>query len=112
MRTVRVGIIGGGIGIRSMLPAFRATPGAEVVAICASGLERSRQIAAQEGIPRPMADYRQLCDLDVLDLVCVASPTAHHFEHVAHALESGKAVLAEKPLALTLEQTQELCRRE
>lgn len=93
-----------------MLPAFRATAGAEVVAICASSPERSRHLALTEGIPRPIPDYQQLCDLDGLDLICVASPNVHHFEHVSRALGTGRAVLAEKPLALTVEHIEELCR--
>jgi predicted dehydrogenase len=106
---VKVGIIGTGMGIRTMLPIFRATGEAEVLAITGSTPERTLQFAARHGIPRPLGDYRALCDLPELDLICVASPNPHHHEQVSYALAAGKAVLAEKPLALSLEETEKLC---
>jgi myo-inositol 2-dehydrogenase/D-chiro-inositol 1-dehydrogenase len=78
--------------------AFRAA-GAEVTALCGQSLEHTRTVAAREGIALATTEVRELCD--AVDAVVVASPDALHREHVAAALDAGRAVLCEKPLAGT-----------
>ena len=104
---IRVGIIGTGVGIRTHLPAFRALKDAEVVALAGSNEQRARFFARKHGIERAM-DYLSLCSLPEIDLVCVASPNPCHRVEVAAALDAGKHVLCEKPLAMSVQETREL----
>ncbi len=96
---VRIGVIGTNWG-RMHIGAFREA-GAEVAALCGRGVERTREVAAQEGIPLATVDVRELCA--AVDAVVVASPDGTHRAHVEAALASGRAVLCEKPLARTAE---------
>ncbi|MDC0713033.1 Gfo/Idh/MocA family oxidoreductase [Stigmatella sp. ncwal1] len=101
---MRIGIIGTGWGLMHV-GAFRAA-GAEVAALCGRRLDATREVAARERIPLATTDVRELCD--AVDAVVVASPDAAHREHVARALDAGRAVLCEKPLARTNEEAQAL----
>ncbi|MBL8949835.1 MAG: Gfo/Idh/MocA family oxidoreductase [Myxococcaceae bacterium] len=101
---MRVGIVGTSWG-RMHIGAFRAA-GAEVVALCGGNLEKTRGIAQREGIALATNDVAALCR-DV-ELVVVASPDAMHRDHVKSALALGKHVLCEKPLAMTLDEANDL----
>ena len=105
---VKIGIIGTGVGIRTMLPGFRLLEDTEVTAICGSSEERSQEIAKRYGIQKAFGCYRDLCDLPELDLVCIASPNVYHYEHAMYAIGKGKHVLCEKPVALTREEISSL----
>lgn len=104
---VRVGVVGTGVGLRTLLPAFRATNGAEVVALAGSNSERTKEFAEAHGIARAM-DCVSLCRSADIDLVCIATPNPFHREGVIAALREGKHVLCEKPLAMNMEETCEL----
>ena len=108
MVNVRIGIIGTGVGIRTLLPGFRKVSGAEVIAICGSKLERSEQFAKEYGIPIAYDSYKELCENKEIDLVCVATPNNFHFEQVKYAINLNKNVLCEKPLVCSKEQLDEL----
>jgi len=101
---MRIGIVGTGWG-RMHVGAFRAA-GAQVAALCGRDLEKTRAIAAREGIAIATNDVAALCR-DV-ELVVVASPDALHRDHVKTALAVGRHVLCEKPLAMTLEEANDL----
>ncbi len=96
---MRVGVIGTGWGLMHV-GAFRDA-GADVVALCGRDHDKTTAIALREGITLATDDARAL--VDAVDLVVVASPDANHREHVSLALAAGRAVLCEKPLAITLE---------
>lgn len=80
--------------------------GAEVVALCGQDLERTRIVAAREGVPLATTDPATLCA--ACDVVVVASPDALHCAHVQHALAARCAVLCEKPLTRTLAEAEQL----
>lgn len=93
--TIRVGIIGTRWGLMH-LGGFRRA-GAEIVALCGADLERTRRIAAAEGVACATNSSEEL--IDACDLVVVASPPDRHLEHCLAAIEHGRHVLCEKPIA-------------
>ena len=97
---MRVGLIGTGFGTRVHMPAMRADPHIEVVAICSAQRSRAQAAAEKWGIPWATDDYRELIRRDDVDLVSVCTPPDSHAEMTIAALEAGKHVLCEKPLAL------------
>jgi len=97
---VRIGIIGTGVGLRTLFPAFKLIPDAEVVAICGSSIDKARFFSAQYDIPIACENHFELCMRNDIDLVCVASPNLFHFEHTKVALDNKKHVLCEKPFTL------------
>jgi Predicted dehydrogenases and related proteins len=108
MTQVRIGIIGTGVGLRTLLPGFNAVPDACVVALSGSSMERTRFLASQYSIPVACENYDELCSRDDIDLVCVTSPNPFHFEHTQAALENAKHVLCEKPFTIEKSQMEQL----
>jgi predicted dehydrogenase len=99
MKKVKIGIIGTGVGIRTHLNGFKPLENADVVAICGSSALRSQEFANKHGIPIACADYKELCDLAEVDLVCVTSPNRFHFDAVKYAISKEKHIICEKPLS-------------
>lgn len=95
---MRIGVIGTGWG-RMHIGAFRAA-GADVYALCGADLQKTRRVAAEEGIPFATDDVAALCA--VVDGVVVASPDGLHAAHAQRAIQAGRAVLCEKPLTTSV----------
>jgi len=93
-----VAVIGVGVG-RAHLRGYLACPDAEVVALCDVDKERLNAVADEYGIPLRYTDYRELLKLQDLAAVSVALPNYLHAPVSIAAMEAGKHVLCEKPLA-------------
>jgi inositol 2-dehydrogenase len=70
--------------------------------------ERAAQLAEEFGVGSWTADYREILDDSSVDAIFVTSSTSTHREVVIAAAEAGKAIFCEKPIALTLEDTDEM----
>lgn len=82
--------------------------GIECYAIAARSLERAKALAYENGFSIAYGSYEALFEDKEVDLVYVASPHSHHYEHAKAALEHGKHVLCEKPMTVNEEQAKEL----
>ncbi|NJM08375.1 Gfo/Idh/MocA family oxidoreductase [Candidatus Gracilibacteria bacterium] len=98
--TIRIGIIGTGFGQSTMLPSFRRTAGAEVVAIASARRERAEAAAQANNIAMAFDDYRAMLAEAQLDLVCIATPVVTHAPITLAAIAAGCHVLCEKPMAM------------
>lgn len=108
-RLARIGMIGNGGFTHFLLEAWRGLPDAEVTAIAARNEERLNETASRFGIPRVFSGsdgWRQMLDGAPVDIVVVATPPGLHAEMSISALQAGKAVLCEKPLATTVEDAE------
>jgi predicted dehydrogenase len=104
---LRVGIIGAGfIATRGHVPAYRAVPGVEVVALCDINEKRARAVSEELGIPQAYTDYHAMLEHENLDVVSVCSPNAFHAQMTIDALNAGAHVLCEKPMALNYADAQ------
>ena len=109
MKKVKIGIIGTGVGVRTHLKGFRYFhKDAEVYAIVGSCLERSEYFAKEYDIPVACADYKELCDIDELDLVCITTPNKFHKEMLKYAISKNKNIICEKPMVDTIEEAEEI----
>ena len=99
-KTIRIGIIGAGFARTTQIPGFRNCKGARVVAIASAHRERAEEVAREFTIDHVEDDWRALIARDDLDLVSIVTPVVTHFEMALAALDSGKAVLCEKPMAM------------
>lgn len=105
-RTIRVGVLGAGTWARhAHLPGFRRDARCEVVAIADSNRALATSAARDFGIPIALGDHEALLRRDDIDLVDVCTPSATHFELAWSALEAGKHVLCEKPVAFDFRDT-------
>ncbi|HZL59509.1 MAG TPA: Gfo/Idh/MocA family oxidoreductase [Stellaceae bacterium] len=96
---MRVGVIGLGFGAHVHVPALRACPNVEVVAIAGSTAEHAAAAAARLGIANACGGYRELLARDDLDAVTTALPSAANGEALALALARRLPVLSEKPVS-------------
>ncbi len=99
---LKAGIIGcGGIANGKHMPATKAVGLAELVAFCDIIPERAEKARQEYGTKdaKVFVDYRELLKED-LDVVFVCTPNRSHSEITVAALESGKHVLCEKPMAI------------
>ena len=95
----RVGIVGvGGIG-ETHIKSYRQLPNIEIVAVADPAEVRLNQIASIYGIPHKFTDYHDLIARDDIDAISVGTPNHLHMPVTVAALEAGKHVLCEKPLA-------------
>lgn len=99
---VRYGILGfGHHGERRLAPAFEHAQNSQLTGIWRRNQERARDNAQHFNIAHVFATPEELCASPAIDAVFVASPDALHSEHTLLALRHGKAVLCEKPLAMS-----------
>ncbi len=87
---------------RSIIPAIRQAGRAELVAVASRSKSRADQYAAAWDIPRTHGSYPALLEDPDVDVVYVSLPNSLHAEWTIKALEAGKHVLCEKPLALSV----------
>jgi predicted dehydrogenase len=99
----RFGIIGCGEIGKLRAGAIQRSPAAELMAVSDVDPDRAHAVAASYG-GAVVADWRKLVQLDDLDAVVISTPPHLHAEMCIKALESGKHVLCEKPLARTAEE--------
>jgi predicted dehydrogenase len=104
----RWGILGTGNIAHQVAADLHLLPDAELVAVGSRSPDRADAFGDTFGVPRRHAAYEALVADDRVDAVHVATPHSGHAEHAALALEAGRAVLCEKPLALNARQADEL----
>lgn len=109
-RPVRLALIGTGFGSQVHLPAIAHVDHTELVAICSRRQDRVDVIAARHGIPSASTDWRDVVNDPGVDAVIIATPPYLHHQMVIAALEAGKHVLCEKPLARNLAETRDMAR--
>jgi predicted dehydrogenase len=103
---VRVGVLGAGAWARSAhLPGYRRDPRCRVVAIADVEIDRARDAAREFEVATATADPNELLRRDDIDLIDVCTPSHTHFELAWAALEAGKHVLCEKPVAYDYRDT-------
>ncbi len=103
MEQLRTAVIGLGTWGRTHLQAYRDNPRTRLVALCDRDEMRLRKAASDYGVQAAFTDHRELLARADVDAVSVVTPDFTHTEIVVEAVNAGKAVLVEKPLATTLE---------
>jgi predicted dehydrogenase len=106
-RSLRVGVVGLGQG-RSHLAAFNALEGSRVVAVADLNEALRTRVAAEFGIETTYASIDALLDDATIDLVVIATPDHLHGQYAIAALEAGKHVLSEIPMATTVDECQRI----
>ncbi|MCH2121114.1 MAG: Gfo/Idh/MocA family oxidoreductase [Planctomycetota bacterium] len=79
-------------------------------AICARNGERAQAFADQWGYESVETDWRKLIERDDIDAVDICTPNNLHHEIAIAAAKAGKMILCEKPLAMDVEQGEEMCK--
>jgi predicted dehydrogenase len=104
MDRLRVGVVGAGLWGSNHARVFGTLERTELAAVCDVSRERADAMKAQSGAAAAYTDYRDLVADPTIDAVSIATPDFTHTPIILAALEAGKHVLSEKPLATSLEE--------
>lgn len=105
MSVLKIGIIGAGDAARAAhVPSYAANPKVELVAVADPNLAAAQSLADQYSIPNVFPDYRNLLADNSISTVDICAPHHLHYPIAIDALNAGKHVICEKPIALNLEQ--------
>lgn len=105
---LKAGVIGTGIIGKSHIRGYKGMDEVEIVAVADIDKEEAQKVAQEYEIPNVFTDYQDLLKLD-LDTVDVCLPNFLHSPVTVAALESGKHVYCEKPMARTGDEAQAMC---
>lgn len=109
MKKIKVGIIGvGRLGYEHACNIANRVPGTVLTAVCDGNFERAKEVAAELDVGRVYSDPAQLCADPEVEAVAIVTNTASHPEMIRLAMEAGKHVFCEKPLADTPEKCKEV----
>ena len=108
VKPIKTAIFGTGFMGRVHLEAVRRLESVEAVAIAGRNVEAARRLGAGFSIPTITTDYREVLRDPAIDAVHICTPNAQHFPMVKDALQAGKHVLCEKPLATSVEEGEQL----
>ena len=106
--TVRVGIIGTGFARRVQIPGLKFVPGVTVTAIASGRRANADTVAKEFAIPHVFDDGAALARSPEVDLVLVSSTPDTHERYAVAALEAGKHLLCEKPIALNAQEAERM----
>ncbi len=104
MSKLRVAVIGTGFVGRVHVENIRRQTDAEIVAIADQNTELAERFGSALGISRATGDYRDLLADASIDAVHICTPNHTHFPIARDALNAGKHVICEKPLAMTSDE--------
>lgn len=105
---MKVGIIGAGGIAKLMATTINGMEEAENYAVAARDLSRAKEFAAQYGVKKAYGSYEEMLQDPEVELVYVATPHSHHYEHVKMCLAHGKHVLCEKAFTANATQAEEI----
>ncbi len=108
LKPVRVAAVGCGYWGPNAIRNLDAVPGFQLCCVCDSDADRLRVVAARYPTARSTTDVNSLFEDTCIDAIYISTPVSTHYALVKRALESGKHVLVEKPLATTVEQAEAL----
>ena len=110
-KKLKVGIIGcGGIAFEKHMPGLAKLDGVELIAFCNRTRSKVERAAAEFGIKESFIyqDYNELINNPEVDLVHICTPNDTHAEISIAAMEAGKDVMVEKPMALNAEEAEKM----
>ena len=105
---LKVGVVGGGhILEHRHLPVLKKLDNVEVTAVCDIQESVAKRVSKQFGIPKYYTNFSEMVK-DDLDFVDICTPPKTHLSLAIEAMEAGHHVLAEKPLAMTPQEVDEM----
>ncbi len=108
MKQIKAAIFGTGFMGRVHTEGARRLGNVEIAAVAGSTSERARAFADRNGIERSTGDWRELIADPSIEAVHILTPNELHFPMATAALEAGKHVVCEKPLATSVAEGEEL----
>jgi len=108
MKKLKGVALGAGYFSRFQYEAWSRIPEVEMAAIYNRTENKARALMAQHGVPRYYPDWREMIDRERPDFVDIITPPETHEEMCAYAAAHGIAIISQKPLAPTLEESRRI----
>src|SRR6201997_704490 len=108
MKPIRTAILGTGFMGRVHLEGVRRVEGVDIAAIFGRKEAAARGLGSAFSVPTITTDYREIIRDRAIDAVHICTPNAQLFAMAKEALQAGKQVLCEKPLTITVAESEEL----
>lgn len=105
---MKMGILGAGNIAGTMAETIRQMPEVTALAVGARSLERAQAFAEKHGFARAYGSYEELVSDPDVDLIYVATPHSHHYEHMKLCIKHGKPMLTEKAFTQNAAQAKEI----
>ena len=105
---MKIGILGAGRIAGKFANTMNQVSEAECWAVASRSAERAAAFAEQWGFAKSLGSYEEMLSDPELELVYVATPHSHHYEHMKLGMEYGKHVLCEKAFTLSAAQAREI----
>lgn len=106
-KKIRVAVVGGNFGETHVM-GFRHCAEIEIIAICRRQKVLAEQLAEKYQIPRFYTDFDEMIQCEDIDAVCLAVPNYLHYPMAMKALDRGKHIICEKPMALNIKEAAEM----
>src|SRR5581483_3914738 len=104
----KTAVFGSGFMGRVHLEGIRRLGNVEIAAIASGQGEVAKQLAAQFSVPRVESDYRKVLEDRSIEAVHICTANGKHFPMAQDAMNAGKHVVCEKPLATTVDEARTL----
>lgn len=109
MRKVRIGVVGCGIRAQiSHLPALKKNKKVEITTLCTPDIRKLEYLGTKYGVKKREPDFDRVVKDPQLDALIIATPNYLHSPMTLAALEYGKDVLCELPMALNSKEAEEM----
>lgn len=108
MKEIRLGTIGSGVIVHSILDGVKTTEGIRLAAVYSRSEEKGKALAAEYEVSKVYIDMDKFLADPEINFVYVASPNLLHYEQTKKALLAGKNVICEKPFCTKAEHAREL----
>ena len=105
---MNIGIIGAGRIVNTVVHALNALPQINCYAIASRDLARAQEYAQKYGFEKAYGSYEEMLQDPKVELVYIATPHSHHYEHMMMCIENGKPVVCEKAFTLNAEQARKV----
>ena len=105
---MNIGIIGAGRIVNTVVQALMALPQIHCYAIASRDLNRAQEYAQKYCFEKAYGSYEEMLQDPKVELVYIATPHSHHYEHMMLCIEHGKPVVCEKAFTLNAEQARKV----
>lgn len=108
MKKINIGFIGAGSIAKKMAKTIAKIKDVESYAVSARDIKRSKLFAKEYGFKKFYGSYEDMVKDENVDLVYIATPHSHHYEHIKLCLNNNKNVLCEKAFTVNTKQARDV----
>ena len=105
---MKIGILGAGNIAGILAKTMAQMPEAECYAIAARSLDRAEDFRNKYGFQKAYGSYEEMLQDEQVELVYIATPHSHHYEHMKLCISYGKPILCEKAFTMNSVQAKEI----